>query len=108
MWGKRGVKTFKSAEYKEFQEEIRDTIMADDWSWPFKDELVDFKVEAGLSNRGADIDNVIKPLLDTYQGMFHGFNDNKVYHIELTKCIVKKGDEYLDVEVTTFDGDDIK
>ena len=67
--------------------------------WPFEKNLVNFTVTAGLSNRGADLDNVIKPLLDTYQGIFEEFNDNKVYHIELTKEITKKGEEFLHVIV---------
>lgn len=106
MWNRRGTKTFKSADYKQFQEDIRDTILADDWTWPFEDKQVSFNIVAGLSNRGADIDNVLKPLLDTYQGMFDGFNDNKVYHIELLKTIVKKGDEFLEVEIEEFKPDE--
>ena len=103
MWNRRGTKTFKSADYKQFQEDLRTEIMMEDWTWPFADEQVTFRVEAGLSNRGADIDNVVKPLLDTYQGMFDGFNDNKVYHIELFKTIVKKGEEFLDVQIRGWD-----
>lgn len=102
MWGHRGKTTFKSAAYKAYQEEIRDTIMDDEFHWPFEDKQVTFNVVAGLSNRGADLDNVIKPLLDTYQGMFDAFNDNKVYHLELHKTIVKKGEEFLEVEIAEF------
>jgi len=68
--------------------------------WTFGTNQVEFTVEGGLSNRGADLDNIIKPLLDTYQGIFEEFNDNKVYHIELTKKIVKKGEEYISVHIT--------
>lgn len=57
---------------------------------------------AGLSNRGADIDNVIKPLLDTYQNVFEEFNDNKVYYLEMHKDIVKKGSEYLSVTMKEY------
>lgn len=67
--------------------------------WPFSDNQVEFIVEAGLSNRGADLDNVLKPLLDTYQGIFEEFNDNKVYRIKVTKKIVKKGEEYISVHI---------
>ena len=54
---------------------------------------------AGVSNKRADLDNVVKPLLDTYQGTFEKFNDNKVYHITLDKHITDKGKEYLYVQV---------
>ena len=103
MFGARGKRTFKSADYVAYQNEIRDEIMGVDW--PFGSEQVSFKVEAGLSNRGADIDNVIKPFLDTYQNIFEEFNDNKVYHIELQKEIVKKGEEYLDVTVKAYNAE---
>jgi len=71
----------------------------DNWVWPFGDSQVFFEVEAGLSNRAADLDNVIKPLLDTYQSMYPEFNDKYVYHIKLDKVIVKKGEEYLSVKI---------
>ena len=47
----------------------------------------------------ADLDNVVKPVLDTYQYIFKKFNDNKVYHITLDKHITNKGKEYLHVQV---------
>ena len=67
--------------------------------WEFGTDQVVFEVTAGLSNRGADLDNVIKPVLDTYQSIYDEFNDNKVYKIKLTKDIVQKGEEYLDVKI---------
>ena len=74
--------------------------------WPFGKSEVIVLVAAGLSNRGADIDNVIKPLLDTLQCIYEDFNDNKVYGIYLIKDIVKKGEEYLDVTVTERNKDE--
>lgn len=71
----------------------------DTWDWPFGDKRVSFKVEAGLSNKAADLDNVIKPLLDTYQSMYPDFNDKYVYYIELTKTMTKRGEEFLEVLV---------
>ena len=68
--------------------------------WPFSNAEVIVLATAGLSNRGADIDNIIKPLLDTLQSIYDEFNDNKVYGIYLIKDIVPKGEEYLDVTVT--------
>ena len=76
--------------------------------WPFGDSQVQFKLDVGLSNRGADIDNVLKPLLDTYQGIFEECNDNKVYHIQATKHIVKRGEEYINVIVEEYDADNNK
>ena len=87
----------KTAEYLAFQNEVRDEM--EGVKWPFgKDEVV-FTVRAGLSNRGADLDNINKPLFDTFQNTFEEFNDNKVYEIHLFKDIVQKGEEYIDVKV---------
>ena len=102
MFGARGKRTFKSPEYVAYQNEIRDDLMGTDW--PFKTDPVSFIVNAGLSNRGADIDNVIKPIFDTYQGIFEEFNDNKVYYVELHKEIVSKGEEFLRIRVASHNG----
>jgi len=52
---------------------------------------VDF--EFGFSNKGQDIDGPIKVCLDILQEKFK-FNDNRVYEMNVTKRIVKKGEEY--------------
>ena len=90
-------KSIKQRVYLDYQNELRDEIRGVEW--PFGDDQVTFYIVAGFSNRAADIDNVIKPLLDTYQGIFKEFNDNKVYHAELHKTIVPKGREFLYVRV---------
>lgn len=84
-----------------YQDEIRDELIGTEW--PFGTDQVSFNVEAGLSNRGADLDNIIKPILDTYQGIYEEFNDNKVYNIQLEKRIVKRGSEYLDIRVRPYE-----
>ena len=87
----------KTADYLKYQNEIRDELMG--VLWPFGTDQVSFYVEGGVSTRAADLDNLIKPLLDTYQNIFDDFNDSKVYHIELNKKIVPKGEEYISVKV---------
>ncbi len=101
MFGKKGKITFKTKDYLNYQNEIRDEILeeADNDVWPFGASYTTFTITAGLSNRGADLDNVMKPLFDTYQSIYSDFNDNKVYHIEAFKDIVKKGEEYIDVTI---------
>ena len=104
MFNRKGRTTFKSREYLEYQEDIKNELLGTDW--PFGKEEVIVLVTAGLSNRGADIDNVIKPLLDTLQSLYEEFNDNKVYGIYLIKDIVPKGEEYMDVTVTERNKDE--
>ena len=97
-------KTYKTAAYSAYQNELRDELMGIEW--PFGTEQVIFLVTAGLSNKGADLDNTIKPILDTYQCIFEEFNDNKVYGIYLMKDIVPKGSEYLEVTVRKMNDDE--
>ena len=67
--------------------------------WPFGTDKVKFSIRVGFSNRGADLDNTIKPFMDTYQSIFEDFNDNKVYELIMEKDIVPKGEEYISVEI---------
>lgn len=92
-------KSYKTKEYKQYQEDIRQELLGVDW--PIGDNPCAFYVEAGLSNKLSDLDNVIKPLLDTFQCIYPEFNDKKVGYIELQKKTVKKGDDFLRVRVGT-------
>lgn len=57
------------------------------------------KIIFGFSNKGQDIDSSIKPTLDIFQKKFD-FNDNRIYKLEVEKAITKKGEEYIDFEIT--------
>ena len=87
----------KTREYLEYQNDIRDELTGVEW--PFKDNPVSFFVEVGLSNKRADLDNVLKPFLDTLQKVYEEFNDCRVYYIEAVKRIVPKGEEYIHFSV---------
>lgn len=52
----------------------------------------------GFSSHGADIDNPVKPILDTLQKKY-GFNDNKIYELNIKKEIVKKGNEFIEIQI---------
>lgn len=70
--------------------------------WPFGSGRVTFYVTAQFSNKGADLDNCIKPLLDTFQSIYEEFNDKEVYHIELEKRLGKRGAEYIAVRIEPY------
>jgi len=94
-------KAIKQIKYVNYQNELRDELKG--VKWPFEPaQLLEFEIIAGVSNKAADLDNIVKPLLDTYQGIFEEFNDNKVYHIKLYKQLTNKGDEYLYVRVERY------
>lgn len=89
-------------EYRQFREYMYEEIPNRTKVWPFKeDDQLTFIVHVGLSSKLADVDNCIKPLLDTFQLLFD-FNDKYVYRVEIEKEIVKKGKEYIDVEVKEY------
>ena len=56
-------------------------------------------IDIGFSNRGADLDNPIKPILDILQAKY-GFNDSMIYTIVASKSITKKGDEFMHIVIS--------
>ena len=97
MFVRKNRTTFKTADYKKFQEDMALILIGS--KWPFEDKPVLFIVYAGLSNKASDLDNIIKPLLDTYQSIFEEFNDKTVQGIILQRDRVKRGGEYLWVRI---------
>jgi Holliday junction resolvase RusA-like endonuclease len=55
-------------------------------------------LKVGFSSKTADLDNIIKPVLDILQKKYF-FDDKRVYRIEASKEIVKKDSEYLDINL---------
>ena len=93
----------KTTDYRNYQNEIRDELILDQAAWPFGVDNVEFQIHVGLSSKLADLDNVLKPLFDTYQSIYDEFNDKSVYKITATKELVAKGEEFLDVTVRKID-----
>jgi Holliday junction resolvase RusA-like endonuclease len=52
----------------------------------------------GFSSKASDIDNGIKTTLDLAQKKY-GFNDKMVFELNVRKCIVKKGDEFISMGI---------
>ena len=98
-------KRVKTKEYMDYQNEVRDEMMGIEW--PFGSSPVSFWFKAGLSARQADLDNLLKPLLDTFQNVFDDFNDNKVYYLEAHKDIVPKGEEYVNVRIERIEDENL-
>ena len=98
-------KRVKTKEYLDYQNEVRDEMM--DVIWPFGSDPVSFWFKAGLSARQADLDNLLKPLLDTFQNVFDDFNDNKVYYLEGHKDIVPKGEEYIHIKIERIEDENL-
>lgn len=55
-------------------------------------------VTFGFSSASCDIDNGLKPFIDILQ-IKYGFNDSRIYRLEVNKVVVKKGKEFIDFEI---------
>lgn len=88
-------KRFKTPEYKKYETDV--LLML-----PNKIELpkspLSLKLEFGVSSKLADIDNGVKPFLDILQKKY-GINDRDIYHLQVLKTIVKKGQEFIKFKI---------
>lgn len=88
-------KRYKTPLYKNFEKEMLLKLK------PFNvpDGYLSVYLKYGFSNRGQDIDSCIKNTLDILQKKYD-FNDNRIYHLEVFKDVVKKGKEYIEFNIT--------
>lgn len=52
----------------------------------------------GFSSSASDIDNPLKPLIDILQKKYK-FNDNQIFILNVEKQIVKKGEEFIEINI---------
>lgn len=88
-------KRYRTNEYKRFQKDMMLLLppLKIDFKNPLKVDLV-----FGFSSKASDIDNPVKPLLDILQKKY-GFNDNQIMEMNLKKEVVKKGDEFIQLQI---------
>ena len=84
---------FKTKQYKEYEKEMLLLL----GSMHIPEGPLFLMMRVGLSNKLSDIDNVAKPAIDILQKKY-GFNDNRIYKLQLIKEIVKKGEEFIHIE----------
>ena len=61
-------------------------------------EMLRIEFFFGFSSKAADIDNPCKPLIDLAQKKY-GFNDKMVFELNIRKCLVKKGEEFIQMGI---------
>ena len=84
---------FKTKAYKSFESEMLLKLK------PVKISGVDtVKFVFGVSSRLSDIDNPLKLTLDCLCKKYD-FDDRDIYRLEVTKEIVAKGDEFIEIEI---------
>lgn len=52
----------------------------------------------GFSNSASDLDNPVKLLMDIAQKKY-GFNDKMVFELNVRKCLVKKGFDFIEMGI---------
>jgi len=86
-----------TVEYREFKSDIYSLLGEQEYDF---DKYDKFKLSlvVGFSSSLSDLDNSIKPLLDSMQ-LAMGFDDRQVFEIETLKDKVAKGEEYIMVRL---------
>jgi Holliday junction resolvase RusA-like endonuclease len=86
---------FKNKKYKSYEKEL--LLLLPKVKIDFKRDLrVDLTF--GFSSTLSDIDNPLKPLLDVLQKKY-GFDDKQIQELNVKKEIVKKGEEFIKLNI---------
>jgi Holliday junction resolvase RusA-like endonuclease len=88
-------KRFKTPIYKSYEETILLTMPKGKVDL---EEMLRIEFFFGFSNKASDLDNPVKLLLDIAQKKY-GFNDKNVFELNVRKCIVKKGEEFIQMGI---------
>jgi Holliday junction resolvase RusA-like endonuclease len=86
---------FKTDAYKNFEKKIYYLL-------PNKklnvSDLMRIELFFGFSSKASDLDNPVKMILDILQKKY-GINDKNVYELNIRKCIVDKGKEFIEIGI---------
>jgi Holliday junction resolvase RusA-like endonuclease len=82
---------FKTPAYKEYEKAM---LLMMPKAKIETDQMLRVEFFFGFSNAASDLDNPVKLLMDIAQKKY-GFNDKMVYEMNVRKCIVKKGEEFI-------------
>ena len=88
-------KRFKTPAYKRYEEAML-LLMPKGKVEP--DQMLRVEFFFGFSNKASDLDNPVKLLMDIAQKKY-GFNDKMVFELNVRKCIVKKGEEFIQIGI---------
>lgn len=88
-------KRFKTPAYKDYEKAMLLLMPA---SKVVPAQMLRVEFFFGFSNKASDLDNPVKLLLDLAQKKY-GFNDSNVYELNVRKCLVKKGEEFIQMGI---------
>lgn len=84
-------KRFKTQAYKDYEKSM---ILQMPKGNVDPNEMLRVEFFFAFSNKASDLDNPVKLLMDIAQKKY-GFNDKNVFELNVRKCIVKKGEEFI-------------
>lgn len=88
-------KRFKTPAYKDYEKEV---LLMMPKAKVDTEEMLRVEFFFGFSNKASDLDNPVKLLMDIAQKKY-GFNDKNVFEMNIRKCIVKKGEEFIQMGI---------
>lgn len=88
-------KRYKTDDYKNYELELFYKLPSIQVP---KEGKLRLELNFGLS-KATDIDNPTKPFLDILQKKYN-FNDNRIYELTIKKEAVKKGEEFIEFDIT--------
>jgi len=88
-------KRFKTFAYKQYERKL--LLLLPNKKLNVSD-LMRIELFFGFSSKASDLDNPVKMLLDILQKKY-GINDKNVYELNIRKCIVEKGKEFIEIGI---------
>jgi Holliday junction resolvase RusA-like endonuclease len=88
-------KRFKTPAYKDYENSM---MLMMPKAKIETDEMLRVEFFFGFSNKASDLDNPVKLLMDIAQKKY-SFNDKMVFELNVRKCIVKKGEEFIQMGI---------
>ena len=88
-------KRFKTTKYKKFE---RDVLFLLPKPKEIFSDMIRIELFFGFSNVLSDLDNPIKMTLDILQKKY-GFNDKNIFELNVRKCKVDKGKEFISIQI---------
>jgi Holliday junction resolvase RusA-like endonuclease len=90
-------KRFKTKEYLKFERDM--LLLLPKFKIP--EAPISLSIHYGFSSKLSDIDNPTKLVIDIMQKKYN-FNDKDIFELTLTKQIVNKGKEFIEINAKTY------
>ena len=96
-------KRFKTPKYKDYERNLLFALRKIN----IPKGKLKLTINWGFSSKASDWDNPIKPFQDILQTK-HEFKDNRIYKAVVEKFDVKKGEEFIEYNIESYEPKDIR